>query len=77
MENAGSRIQAFSGHLKAKKQPAPQFKTPSDGLNSSVSKIRKPYGLPRTARRPATTRQSRTRRADAGIHETPFCLLKN
>ena len=37
MENAGSSGQAFSGYLKAKKQPAPQFKTLSDGPNPACS----------------------------------------
>ena len=37
MENAGSGGQAFSGYLKVKKQPAPQFKTFSDGPNPARS----------------------------------------
>ena len=37
MENAGSGGQAFPGRLKTKKQPAPQFKTLSDGLNPANS----------------------------------------
>ena len=62
---------------ESKKQPAPSFKTLSDGPTPSVPKIRKSYGIPRPARRPATTRQPRTRRADAGIHETPFRLFRH
>ena len=37
MENAGRGGQVFSGYLKIKKQPAPQFKTLSDGLNPARS----------------------------------------